>query len=132
MIKGRTVPQLQQFEQFAVNMLGTRDVQWLPLYDSALYAAAGQQQLNFFQLQQGQGATSQPGAAGTKGIGDTNMTLSGQIAAPQQFMAVGIELQFPEGLRALALFRHAEGEIPDTLEDFELTGRTLAHVAVVR
>lgn len=98
MIKGRTVPQLQQFEQFAVNMLGTKDVQWLPLYDSALYAAAGQQQLTFFQVQQGQGVTSQPGAAGTKGIGDTNMTLSGQVAFPQQFMCVGVELQFWSGL----------------------------------
>jgi hypothetical protein len=98
MIKGRSVPQLGQFEQYAVNALGTKDVQWLPLYDSALYAAAGQQQLTFFQVQQGQGATSQPGAAGTKGVGDTNMTLSGQVAFPQRFMCVGIELQFWSGL----------------------------------
>ena len=39
-----------------------------------------------------------------------------------------IPLQFPEGLRALALFRHAEGAVPDALEEFELTGRTLAHI----
>jgi len=39
-----------------------------------------------------------------------------------------IELQFPEGTRALALFQHAEGAIPDTLEEFELTGSTLAHI----
>ncbi|MBT9462697.1 phosphotransferase [Hydrogenophaga sp.] len=39
-----------------------------------------------------------------------------------------IPLQFPEGPRALALFRHAEGAIPDTLEEFELTGRTLANI----
>jgi Ser/Thr protein kinase RdoA (MazF antagonist) len=37
-------------------------------------------------------------------------------------------LNFPEGPRALALFRHAEGATPDTLEEFELTGRTLAHI----
>lgn len=37
-------------------------------------------------------------------------------------------LQFPEGLRALALFHYAEGSIPDTLEEFELTGRMLAHI----
>ncbi len=30
--------------------------------------------------------------------------------------------------RALALFRHAEGTTPDTLDEFELTGRTLAHI----
>ncbi|MDH6166432.1 Ser/Thr protein kinase RdoA (MazF antagonist) [Variovorax boronicumulans] len=39
-----------------------------------------------------------------------------------------IQLQFPEGPRALALFRHAEGSIPETLDDFELTGRALAHI----
>jgi len=39
-----------------------------------------------------------------------------------------IQLQFPEGPRALALFRHAEGVVPDTLEELELTGRTLAHI----
>lgn len=39
-----------------------------------------------------------------------------------------IPLQFPEGRRALALFRHAEGAVPDTLEDFELTGRALAQI----
>lgn len=39
-----------------------------------------------------------------------------------------IPLQFPEGPRALALFRHAEGAVPDTLEDVELTGRALAHI----
>jgi Ser/Thr protein kinase RdoA (MazF antagonist) len=39
-----------------------------------------------------------------------------------------IQLQFPEGPRALALFHHAEGAIPDTLDEFELTGRTLARI----
>ena len=39
-----------------------------------------------------------------------------------------VQLQFPEGVRALALFRHAEGAIPDALDDFELTGRALAQI----
>ncbi len=39
-----------------------------------------------------------------------------------------VALQFPEGPRALALFRHADGVVPDSLGDFELTGCTLAHV----
>lgn len=98
MIKGRTVPQLAQFREYAVNMLGTSDVQWLPLYDWQLYAAAGQQQLTFFAQQIGQGTTSHPGGAGAKSIADTNMTLSGQIPAPQKFMCVGIELGFWSGL----------------------------------
>ena len=39
-----------------------------------------------------------------------------------------VRLDFPEGPRALAVFRHAEGAVPETLEDFELTGRALAHI----
>lgn len=39
-----------------------------------------------------------------------------------------IALRFPEGPRAMALFRHVEGAVPDTLEEFELTGHTLAHI----
>ncbi len=39
-----------------------------------------------------------------------------------------IRLRFPEGPRALALFRHAEGTTPDSLADYELTARTLAHI----
>ncbi|VTU18373.1 homoserine kinase [Variovorax sp. PBS-H4] len=39
-----------------------------------------------------------------------------------------IPLQFPEGARALVLFGYAEGAVPDTLEELELTGRTLARI----
>lgn len=39
-----------------------------------------------------------------------------------------VHLQFPEGARALALFAHAEGAVPDTLADFELTGSGLARI----
>lgn len=39
-----------------------------------------------------------------------------------------IPLRFPEGPRALALFRHADGTTPEALDEFELTGRTLAHI----
>jgi len=52
------------------------------------------------------------------------------VAAPV-FAADGrthILLHFPEGPRALALSRHAEGTTPESLDEFELTGRTLAHI----
>jgi Ser/Thr protein kinase RdoA (MazF antagonist) len=39
-----------------------------------------------------------------------------------------VPLQFPEGVRALALFEHAEGAVPETLKDFELTGAELARI----
>jgi len=52
------------------------------------------------------------------------------VAAPVQTStgATHVLLQFPEGMRAMALFRHAEGVVPDSFEDFELTGNVLAHI----
>lgn len=41
-----------------------------------------------------------------------------------------VRLQFPEGTRALAVFHHADGVVPETLDDFELTGYTLARIHV--
>lgn len=42
--------------------------------------------------------------------------------------AASIALPFPEGPRALVLFRHCEGAVPDTPEDLRLTGATLAQI----
>ncbi|VWX61536.1 Ser/Thr protein kinase RdoA involved in Cpx stress response, MazF antagonist [Burkholderiales bacterium 8X] len=39
-----------------------------------------------------------------------------------------VSLHFPEGARALALFEHADGTTPETLEDFELTGAELGRI----
>lgn len=39
-----------------------------------------------------------------------------------------LPLQFQEGVRALALFWHADGAVPETLKDFELTGAELARI----
>lgn len=53
-----------------------------------------------------------------------------EVAAPVR-AAEGrghVQLQFPEGPRALALFRHADGAVPDALEEFALTGRALARI----
>lgn len=98
MIRGRALPRIDDFSKFAVNLLGTSDVVYQPLYDLQLYAAAGQTQLNFFSVPIGQGTTSHPGGAGTKTIADTNLTLAGQIPAPQRFMCIGVELVFYSGL----------------------------------
>lgn len=39
-----------------------------------------------------------------------------------------IPLQFPEGPRALVLYRHVEGATPEETDEFELTGHALAQV----
>ena len=42
--------------------------------------------------------------------------------------AASITLPFPEGPRALVLFRHCDGAVPDTPEELHLTGATLAQI----
>lgn len=64
-----------------------------PLYDRLIYPVAGQTQLRFFQLPQGQGTTSSiGGAAATKTLDDTNMEAAGQLPSPKAFLATSIEV----------------------------------------
>lgn len=42
--------------------------------------------------------------------------------------AASITLPFPEGPRALVLFRHCDGAVPDTPEELHLTGAALAQI----
>lgn len=42
--------------------------------------------------------------------------------------AASVALPFPEGQRALVLFRHCEGAVPDTPEELHLTGAALAQI----
>lgn len=59
------------------------------LYDSNFYAAAGQSQLKYFQIPQGQGVGV---GGGVKTLEDTNMELAGQLPNPKAFLLQGIEL----------------------------------------
>lgn len=74
-----------------VTVPGTQDAIYAPLYDSAVYAAAGQLQLNFFALPIGQGTTSAPGATGAKTEADTNMSNAGLLPKGNRFYCSGIE-----------------------------------------
>lgn len=62
------------------------------LYDSASYVAAGQTQLTFFALPQGQGTGF---GGGSKTPSDTNMQLAGQLSQNNAFIisAITIEVQ---------------------------------------
>lgn len=64
------------------------------LYDWQLYPAAGVAQLTFFQQPAGGGITTAQGAVvgSAKTLWDTNMTLQGQLASGQEFMAESIEV----------------------------------------
>lgn len=77
---------------------GVDDVIWQPLYDYQTYAAAGTTlQFNFFQQQKGTGTTSAFGGTGPRTELDTNMQLSGQLGAGNQFLVLGVEVEFWPG-----------------------------------
>jgi hypothetical protein len=70
---------------YDVNTRGLTEAVGWSLYDTNTYAAAGQLQMQFFQVPRGQGAVP-------KTLADTNMTLAGQLPKPQNFLAYWIEL----------------------------------------
>lgn len=73
---------------YGVNVQGVVEAIYQPFYDTLQYAAAGQNQLRFFQQQVGGAVTLQ----------QTNMQLAGQISAPQQFLATQICVSFQGGV----------------------------------
>ena len=81
------IPTLDQLQQYDVNRRGEYEGIRQTLYDSATYATAGQTQLQFFQIPQGQSS---------KTIADTNMKAAGQLPQPQHFLVESIEIHvFP-------------------------------------
>lgn len=95
----QTFPDLKTFRSYMVNQAGVAEVIRQSLYDSAVYPALGiAGNLTFFQQPIGAGVSSSPGnAANVKTIADTNMTLAGQLPAPQGFWIQSVELDFQPG-----------------------------------
>lgn len=95
----QSFPTLQSFRDYMVNRAGVAEVIRQSLYDSQVYPAAGVAgNLTFFQNPIGAGVSSSPGnAANSKTIADTNMTLAGQLPAPQGFWIQSIEVDFQPG-----------------------------------
>jgi len=74
-----------------------------PLYDRLVYDDAGQTQLRFFQLPQGQGNSSAIGGTGAvKTLDDTNMEAAGQLPSPKAFLATSIEVIVDGGMISTA------------------------------
>lgn len=92
-------PNLAAFKDFMVNRQGVAEVIRQSLYDSVVYPAAGfAGSTTFFQQPIGAGVSSSPGnGANVKTLADTNMTLAGQLPAPQGFWIQSIELDFQPG-----------------------------------
>jgi hypothetical protein len=96
-MNGRPILTTTQLQNHLTQVGAISDVIWAPLYDSNSYPSAGTLQLNFFALPIGQGATSAPGATGTKTLADTNMTAAGQLTMGNDFYMTGQEVLFFPG-----------------------------------
>lgn len=88
----------QNLAQHRVTVPGVQDEIYGPLYDFVQYAAAGQTELNFFSVPKGQGATTAPGASGTKTLADTNLTNAGLLPRDNAFYCTGIEVVLFPGI----------------------------------
>lgn len=85
----KPVPYNQAKKQFATSNPSEKAAFVQPLYDRVTYAQAGQTQLSFFAVQQGQSG---------KTFFDTNMTLAGQLPKGQEFLGLAIEFDFIPGI----------------------------------
>lgn len=81
-------PTPAQLQAFNVNVPGNFSGITFPLYDSAVYPAAGTAQIMLFQT---------PAGSGGKNLADTNMQAPGQVQSPNVFVVTGLELKFISG-----------------------------------
>lgn len=82
-----TNPQ-QWYQNNRVNLAGTKEVIWEPLYDTVVYPAAGSSSITLFQNQIGKNG---------KQLDETNMDLDGQLPSGKSFLLLGIQLAFYAG-----------------------------------
>ena len=94
---GRPILTQTELDQY-VTSLSTQDVIWAPLYDANSYPTAGVTQLSYFTAPLGQGATSAPGATGTKTLADTNLNSAGQLTKGNEFLMTGQEMIYFPGV----------------------------------
>ena len=84
----------QWFAKNRVNIQGTKEVIWEPLYDTVTYPAAGAASLILFQDQIGKNG---------KNLSQTNMDLDGQLPKGKALKVVSIQLAFYTGGQANTL-----------------------------
>lgn len=78
------IPTPQQIARYQIGRPNSPDVFDQPLYDRVAYAAGGQTSLTFFTVPR----------SGSKSLAKTNMTLAGQLPAPQRFLIEQIGIMF--------------------------------------
>lgn len=100
---------MKQLNRFRVNRPGEKEYTRQSLYDIQTYAAAGQQQLLFFQVPKGQGG---------KTINDTNMEAAGQLPNPKMFLVESIEILFFPGVLPTTAVASAAIAVPPAVPNF--------------
>lgn len=122
------IPTAADFQLGRVTNPGQSEIIRQPLYDSLLYAAAGAQELKFFQTPKGQGLTSAVGAtaANPKTAADTNMVMAGTLPSGQEMLVESVEVAFYPGsvstantytIDALTFFLAAASAVPTAAVD---------------
>lgn len=87
-------PQVEDLGRYNPNRANSIEGIWQPFYDFQTYLAAGQLQLQFFQVPQGQGGKTRA---------DTNMTNAGMFPNPTAFFCTGVMVaHFPLNLVSVA------------------------------
>ena len=84
-MKNSNVPSLAELEKFNVNRSGEFEAIRQSIYDTQVYAQAGQTSLTFFQSPLGQLG---------KTLADTNLELAGQLPNPKMQLVQSIEVLF--------------------------------------
>jgi len=105
---GRVPNSLQELQQYNPNLPDAIEALWQPFYDMQSYPTAGQTQLLFFQIPQGQSS---------KTLSDTNMTLAGQFPAPTAFLCTALQVLFMPGFANAASNTFAAGTANANLND---------------
>lgn len=89
---------LDKLSRYGILDPNSVEVERAPLFDRMIYDDAGTTQIRFFQQPLGQGNSSATNGTGLpKSTDDTNMVSTGQLPAPQMFLASSIEVMVEPG-----------------------------------
>jgi hypothetical protein len=106
------VANISDISQFNVINWNDWEITTQSLYDSAVYLAAGQPSLAFFQQPIGQGVGF---GGGAKSLSDTNLNLAGQLPNGQMFIVTSVEINFQPTTPTVAADMPAAIEAASTL-----------------
>lgn len=113
MARFRLPPNVRALQKFDVNRRGEVEAVRQSLYDFQTYASAGQTQLLFFQVPQGQGGKTRD---------DTNMEIAGSLPRPKEFLVESIEVYLYPGVDIAQFGAQAESEFSNDIFEVGTSG----------